>query len=170
MKYIKVFENIKFGRTRNASINELTEDSKKMILNLFNTLNIPYDIDIYNHSEYGEGFKFDNQSVDIRNVDADIIRKILKVYFLRYENFYILKDDDKIDIGFSTGGIYSGFEISLDKREDDKLQYSIPIASFKDNKLVLKADVSCVPNNKIELTQKDLDEIRIKKSEAKYNI
>lgn len=172
MKHLKKFESqkIKFGWTINASLSDLTEDSKKALFNIFGTLKIPYDFDINNHSEYGKGIKFENQFVNIKNVDPDIIRKILKVYFINVQNSLILKTDDKLDISFSAGGIYSGDEISLSQRKDGELKFSYPVATFKNNKWILYSDIRSVPNDKIELKQEDLDKYQREKDANKYNL
>ena len=174
MKYIKKFEsqNIKFGWIKNASIGDLTEESKKMLFNIFGTLKIPYNFDINNHSKYGREIIFENQFVTIKNVHADIIRKILKIYFLKIDNYYILKNDDKLNIDFSTGGIYTDIEISLSKRTNDNnmIDFSFPIAYFKNNKWNLHPGIIHVPNNKLEYKKEDLDKYQLEKDLNKYNL
>ena len=162
--------NIIFDKHFIGTIDHLTEDSKNTLLKIFGTLNFPYDLQIFNHS--ASRGKRGSQSVNILDVDVYILKKLLKVSFLSSGN--IFQKHDKINISFMTGDIYSGNEISIEKRYDDgRLMFSIPIARYENNKWKIYSGqdgFQFIHDNKVSLTQDDLYELEIKRNMKKYNL
>ena len=161
----KIFENVVINNywQKNVSINELTDESKETLLKIFNTLSIPYDLDIFND-------KWKLQSVIVKDVNIEIIKKILNVNSL-YQDYDLLKVASKLDITFTTGDIYTNKYFSLESRGiGGDLDFSIPIATFKNDKWCIDSDIKYTLGDNSTLTSDDLETYRLERDTKKYNL
>ena len=167
------FDNFIFGEHFIGTLEDLTDESKNTLLKIFGTLKFPYKIQIYNSEiKYIKKNIAYTQDIEILDVDVYILKKILKVSFLSCGN--IFQQFDKININFVTGDIYSGNEFSINHRKDDgRLSFSIPVARYEDNKWKIfsgQDEFQFISDDKVSLTQKDLNDIKAKKTIKRFNL